>query len=311
MPDKIAKVTPLSHSEAERLLKLATRASVITAATLIITKLAAYVYTDSVSVLASLIDSFMDIGASMLNLAAVNYSLQPPDEEHRFGHGKAESLAGLAQGTFIAGSGVFLIVHAIERLYRPTPVQGLEVGVGVMVFAILATLLLIAIQQHVVKKTGSTAIKADSIHYRADVLTNGAIIAALLLSKFGWSGVDPLFAMVIAVYILYSAWGVGSEAFHDLLDRELSDEFRERIVAIATSHEDVYGVHELRTRLSGRTEFIQMHLELNDLLPLIEAHRIADEVEQMIITAIPTSDVVIHQDPVGLVGREGHETPGE
>lgn len=306
MAQQVAPNETISTADAERLLKLATRASVFTAGLLIVTKLIAYLYTDSVAVLASLLDSLMDIGASMLNLAAVHYSLQPPDSEHRFGHGKAESLAGLAQATFIAGSGAFLIVHAVERFYRPATLEGVELGIGVMVFAIVATLLLIAIQQYVVRKTGSTAIKADSIHYRADVLTNGAIIVALVLTDLGWGGSDPLFALGIAGYILYSAWQVGAEAFNDLMDRELPEETRQRIIHLATAHPRVYGVHDLRTRLSGRTEFIQLHLELDDHLPLMEAHRIADEVEQAILQALPSADVVIHQDPIGVVGKEGH-----
>jgi len=292
---------PVSQAEQERLLRLATYASVVVATLLIFAKLAAYWYTSSVSVLASLIDSLMDAGASTINLFAVRYALSPPDSEHRFGHGKAESVAGLAQATFIAGSGLFLILESVERLLRPQPLAAFGIGLSVMVFAVIATLILIAIQQHVIRRTNSTAIKADSLHYKTDLLTNGVIIAALLLSQLGWVGVDPIFAIAIAGYILYSAWGIGKEAFHDLLDRELPDEKRELIIQIAKAHPKVRGMHDLRTRLSGRTEFVQMHLELDDHLPLVEAHAIADEVENNIKTALPSSDVVIHQDPVSSV----------
>lgn len=291
----------ITQEEQKRLLKLATYASVIVAAILIIAKLIAYWYTSSVSVLASLVDSLMDIGASMINLLAVNYALSPPDEEHRFGHGKAESVAGLAQATFIAGSGLFLILEAIERLTHPQPIEELGIGLGVMIFAIVATLILIAIQHYVIRRTNSSAIKADSLHYKTDLLTNGAIIVALLLTQIGWEGIDPMFAIAIAFYILYCAWGIGKEAFHDLLDHELPEEKRELIIQIAKSHPKVLGLHDLRTRLSGRTEFIQMHLELCDTLPLVEAHAIADEVELTIKKALPSSDVVIHQDPVSSV----------
>ena len=294
----------ISPTESERLLKLATRASVATAAILIIAKLAAYWQTGSVSILASLVDSLMDVGASIINLLAVSYALAPPDKEHRFGHGKAESLAGLAQATFIAGSGLFLILESIDRLIKPQPIEAFDVGLGVMIFSVIATLILIAIQGHVINKTNSAAIRADALHYKTDLLTNGAIIVALLLSQFGWLGVDPLFALAIAAYILYSSWEIGSEAFHDLLDRELSEEKRKLIIDITRTHPKVRGLHDLRTRLSGRTEFIQMHVELDDELPLIEAHKIADEVEEKIMQAIPSADVVIHLDPISAVNLD-------
>jgi len=212
-----------------RLLRLATNASVATAAILIAGKLVAWAMTGSVSVLASLVDSMMDVAASLINLFAVRYALMPADHEHRFGHGKAESLAGLAQTTFIAGSAVFLILQAFDRLLHPRPLEDVGVGVGVMVFAILATLALLILQRHVIRVTGSTAIRADALHYTTDVLTNASIIIALLLSGYGWPGIDALFALGIAVYILYSAWHIGHEAFQLLMDRELPDEQRQRI----------------------------------------------------------------------------------
>ncbi len=292
---------PVSKTESERLLKLATRASVTTAIILIIAKLVAYWQTDSVGILASLVDSLMDAGASIINLLAVGYALAPPDAEHRYGHGKAESLAGLAQATFIAGSGLFLILEAIQRLITPQPIEAFGIGLGVMAFSVFATLILIAIQRHVINKTHSAAIRADALHYKTDLLTNTAIIAALLLSQLGWLGTDPLFALAIAAYILYSSWKIASEAFNDLLDHELSDNTRQQIIEITKGHPDVRGMHDLRTRLSGRTEFIQLHLELDDEIPLIEAHDIADQVEAKIIKTIPTADVVIHLDPVSAV----------
>ena len=293
--------TPISKAETERLLKLATHASVITASLLIVAKTGAYWFTDSVSVLASLIDSLMDAGASLVNLLAVRYALAPPDNEHRYGHGKAESVAGLAQATFIAGSGLFLIIQSLERLVHPQPIEQLQVGLWVMGFAIVATAILMAIQYYVIRRTHSTAIRADALHYKSDLLTNTAIIAALLLSQIGWFGVDPVFALAIAAYVLYSAWEIGSEAFHDLLDHELPDEKRAVILQIAKDQQGVLGVHDLRTRLSGRTEFVQMHLELPDHLPLVNAHAIADSVEKKIKKALPAADVVIHQDPISSV----------
>lgn len=293
--------TPIAKAKIERLLKLATYASVFTALLLIAAKTAAYWYTDSVSVLASLIDSLMDAGASLINLLAVHYALAPPDKEHRYGHGKAESVAGLAQATFIAGSGIFLIIQSVERLINPKPIMDLEIGLWVMGFSIVATTILMFFQHYVIRRTQSTAIRADALHYKSDLLTNAAIIVALLLSQIGWLGVDPIFALAIAAYVLYSSWQIGSDAFHDLLDHELPDEKRKLILDIARSQPGVLGVHDLRTRLSGRTEYIQMHLELPDDLRLIQAHAIADVVEKAIKKSFPTADVVIHQDPISTV----------
>jgi ferrous-iron efflux pump FieF len=283
-----------------RLLRLATNASVATAAILIAAKLVAWVMTGSVSVLASLVDSMMDVAASLINLFAVRYSLMPADHEHRFGHGKAESLAGLAQTTFISGSAVFLILQSVDRLLHPRPLEDVGIGVGVMVFAILATLALLILQRHVIRVTGSTAIKADALHYTTDVLTNVSIIIALLLSGFGWQGVDALFALGIAAYILYSAWHIGHEAFQLLMDRELPDDQRQRIREAAHSHGQVRGIHDLRTRRSGHDIFIQMHLELDDELTLFDAHGIADEVEARIREIHPEADILIHTDPHSL-----------
>jgi ferrous-iron efflux pump FieF len=283
-----------------RLLRLATYASVATAAILITGKLVAWLITGSVSVLASLVDSMMDVAASLINLFAVRYALMPADHEHRFGHGKAESLAGLAQTTFIAGSAVFLILQAFDRLLHPRPLQEVGIGVGVMVFAILATLALLILQRHVIRVTGSTAIKADALHYTTDVLANASIIIALLLSGFGWPGIDALFALGIAAYILYSAWHIGHEAFQLLMDRELPDEQRQRIRQAALADGRVHGVHDLRTRRSGHDIFIQMHLVLDDELSLFDAHQIADEVEASIRKIHPEADILIHKDPHSL-----------
>jgi ferrous-iron efflux pump FieF len=281
-----------------RLLRRATYASVATASVLIAGKLLAWFLTGAVSVLASLIDSLMDVAASIINLVAVRYALMPADKEHRFGHGKAEALAGLAQATFIAGSAVFLILHALDRLLHPEPLQDIAVGVSVMAFAIVATLALIIYQRYVVRHTGSTAIRADSLHYVSDLFTNISIIVALALESFGWSGMDPVFGTGIAGYILYSAWRIGREAFQLLMDRELPDEDRERILQIALAHEQVHGLHDLRTRRSANVEFIQLHIELDGDLVLHKAHAIADEVEANIRAAFPAADVIIHQDPV-------------
>lgn len=279
------------------LLKLASVASVITASFLIVAKLAAWYVTGSVSMLASLVDSVMDSIASLINLFAIRYSLQPADAEHRFGHGKAEPLAGLAQAAFIAGSAVFLIFHAVDRLRFTHQIEQVGIGIAVMVLAIVLTLVLLAIQRYVIQRTNSTAIRADSLHYMTDLLTNMSILLALYLTTLGWSWADPVFAIAVAIFIFYSAFKIGHEAFQQLMDRELPDEILEQIQATAMSHKAVMGTHELRTRQSGHTRFVQMHLELDENLSLKEAHKIADEVEFEIKEFLHGAEVIIHQDP--------------
>jgi ferrous-iron efflux pump FieF len=293
--------------EISQLLRLATWASVGTAALLIVAKLTALLATGSVSVMASLIDSLMDAGASLVNLLAVRYSLQPPDSKHRFGHGKAESLAGLGQSAFIAGSAVFLSLHGIDRLLHPQPLTQIGAGIAVMIFAMVATGALLTLQHHVIRRTQSTAIRADALHYATDLATNGATLVALALAALGWSGLDPLFALVIAAYILYSAYRIGADAVDLLMDRELAEEERARILQVAGAVAGVLGIHELRTRRSGQVPVIQLHVELEDELPLIEAHRISSAVEDAIRALYPQADVTIHQDPVslGLEATEG------
>jgi ferrous-iron efflux pump FieF len=287
----------IDPARAGRLLRLATYASVATASVLIAGKLAAALMTGSVSVLASLVDSMMDVAASLINLLAVHYSLQPPDREHRFGHGKAEPLAGLAQAAFIAGSAVFLILHAVDRLLHPQPMNDALIGVGVLLFAIAATVLLLAFQHYVIRRTDSTAIRADALHYATDLLTNTATLLALGLAMLDWPLADPVFAIGIALYILYSAGHIGHEAIQLLMDRELPPEVHGRVREIARSHPRVRGIHDIRTRRSGQIYFIQLHLMLDDQMPLVEAHRVADEVEAAIVAAFPNADVLIHEDP--------------
>ncbi len=284
-----------------RLMRLATYASIITAIILIVAKLAAWLWTDSISILASLIDSCLDALASFINLLAVHHALTPADREHRFGHGKAESLAGLGQSMFIAGSACFLLLQAAGRFIHPQPVHVASIGIIVMIFSIIATLVLMMIQHHAIKHSASTAIRADYLHYSTDLIVSISVIAALVLASWGWSGFDALFAIGIVAYILYSSWGIASEAIQHLMDHELPDTDRKRIYDIIISQEHVKGMHDLRTRRGGTTAFIQFHLELNDELTLFHAHTISDAVEASIRNIYPDSEIIIHEDPASLV----------
>ncbi|HDS8281156.1 TPA: CDF family cation-efflux transporter FieF [Klebsiella variicola] len=280
-----------------RLVSRAAIAATAMASALLLIKIFAWWYTGSVSILAALVD----IAASLTNLLVVRYSLQPADEEHTFGHGKAESLAALAQSMFISGSALFLFLTGIQHLVRPEPLQAAGVGVVVTLIALFSTLALVTFQRWVVRKTQSQAVRADMLHYQSDVMMNGAILVALGLSWYGWHRADALFALGIGIYILYSALRMGYEAVQSLLDRALPDEERQDIITIVTAWPGIRGAHDLRTRQSGPTRFIQIHLEMEDNLPLVQAHVIADQVEQAILRRFPGSDVIIHQDPSSVV----------
>jgi ferrous-iron efflux pump FieF len=288
-------------TEKKRLLKRATLASLATVCILIVVKLAAWLVTGSVSILASLVDSLMDSAASFVNLLAVRYSIMPADSEHRFGHGKAEPLAGLIQAGFICGSALFLVFHAIDRLRHPSPLESLEVGLAVMLFATVLTGALVFFQRYVIKHTQSTAIKADSLHYQADLLTNVTIMIALVLSNYGMGWADGIFAIGVAVYIFHSAISIGHTSFQQLMDRELPDDVKQQILDVALANPNVRGVHDFRSRQSGQIKFIQLHIEMDDDLRLVESHAIADEVEAAICEAFPDSEVIVHQDPVSLI----------
>ena len=277
-----------------------------TATVLFAVKLGAWFLTGSVSLLASLVDSLMDVLASGINLLAVRWSLAPPDNEHRFGHGKAESLAGLGQAAFIAGSALFLSIQAVDRLLQPVALERLDLGIWVMVFSIVATLALIVLQRYVIGRTGSLAIRADSLHYVSDLLTNLGILVALALVTAGWLWADAVVGLAVAAYIAWSAVRIGLDSVHMLMDRELPDEEKQRILEIAGGHPEVAGFHDLRTRQAGHVRFIQIHLELRPDMPLVRAHAVADRVAAEIRAAFPGADVIIHQDPAGLPepGRE-------
>ncbi|WP_300521205.1 cation diffusion facilitator family transporter [Alcanivorax sp.] len=292
-----------------RLLMVAALSSIITALLLIAAKTAAWLMTGSVSLLASLVDSVMDSLASLINFFAIRYSLVPPDEEHRFGHGKAEALAGLGQAVFIAGSSIFLIQQSALKLMDPQPIEQNAVGVAVMVFSIVLTFGLLLIQKFVVRETGSTAIEADSLHYLSDLSVNAGIILVLVVSQYGFLWLDGAVGLVIALFILYSAWSIAGESIQLLLDREIPGDVRDVLGAIVAEHPQALGFHDLRTRQSGRTQFIQLHVDMDQNLSLREAHDLAERIELRIRQAYPAADVIIHQDPVAVGPSVSVQTP--
>ena len=276
-------------------------ASVAVSLFLVVIKTFAYFASHSVAMLASLADSALDLFASSLNILAIHSALTPADAEHRFGHGKAEPLAGLAQGAFIGASALFLILQSAQRIITPEPLDNSVPALVVMGISIFVTILLVLYQRHVVAKTGSLAVEADTTHYASDLATNLGVIAALVLVTWlNWTLADPLIALGVAGVMLFTAFGVGRQSFHQLMDRELPDEDRARILRIARNHPAVRDVHDLKTRAAGLSTFIQLHLALDPAMPLSQVHVISDAVEQALRSAFPGAEVIIHQDPAGL-----------
>jgi len=284
-----------------RLMRQATLFSVAVAVVMVGLKLAAWILTGSVALLSTLIDSTLDGLSSLVNFLAIRHALEPADHDHRFGHAKAEPLAGLAQSAFIGGSALFLIGEAAQRLFEPDQIGNAEFGVVVMVIAIVVTLALVMFQKFVIARTGSLAISADHLHYTGDLMMNGAVIVSLLLSSMlGFTLADPLFAIGIACYLIWGAWQIGLRSYDLLMDKEMPDEQRRRIEAICLAQPGIRGVHDLRTRSAGLAEFIQVHVTMDPAITLLQAHHISESVETALRDAFPSADVIIHQDPDGV-----------
>lgn len=280
---------------------MATIASVSVASLLTLAKLGAWLLTGSIAILSGALDSLMDLLGSAIILYAVLHAARPADAHHRYGHGKAEPLAGLALSAFVGGSGLLVLIFAVDRLIHPVKVQSTAVGLAVIGFSIALSLGLVVFQRHVARVTRSAAIAADSLHYMSDLLINLAVVAMLL--AYRWTDLvwlDPLVALLIAGYLGFGAWRIGRRCLDMLMDRELPLGDRERIEDIVRSVDDVRGIHDLRTRSSGPARFVEFHLEMDGKLRLSDAHAVAHTVESALMTAFPGADVVIHQEPEGL-----------
>lgn len=279
----------------------AARLSILAAAFLIALKGGTGWLTGSISVWASLLDSAMDIFASTINYFAVRAAARPPDEDHLYGHGKAESLAGLFQSAVICVSGLFLISEAVNRLVAPRETSHEWVGVATMVVAAGVSVLLVARLRRVAAETDSPALGADAVHYATDVYTNGAALAALLaVALTGWQLADPLISLVISSYIIWSAVRVARDSVDVLMDRRLPIEVDEAVASVVGRfrEEGVRGFHDLRTRRSGSHKFIDLHLEVRRDMSLQEGHDLSVRVLRSIEAEIPRSRVQIHTDPV-------------
>ena len=284
-----------------RLNRLAATASLATAILLTTAKLVAAIVSDSLAMLASMIDSLADIAGSAITFIAIRISQQPPDRSHRYGHGKAESLSALAQASLVMGSAVFVLIGAADRLANPRMIDPGAFPIVVLLGAIAATLCLVTFQQWVVNRTSSTAIAADRLHYTADFATNILVLLTLLATtRFGIFWLDPLAAILVALYLAWQAYKIGKRAVDTLMDRELGPADRARIEALVLAHPDVQDCHDLRTRQAANTTFIELHIELDPKMTIRRAHHVTDALEASLNKAFGDAEIIIHQEPAGL-----------
>jgi ferrous-iron efflux pump FieF len=275
-------------------------ASVSMALFLVSLKIWASWETSSIAMLGSLADSALDIIASVVTLISVRLAAQPADEKHSYGHGKAEALAALFQGGIIIASAIAIAWRGIMGLSNPVVPQAPELGIGVSLVAMATTFALISYQRFVVARTGSVAIHADHVHYSSDLLLNASVIAALVLDVWvGWRQADPLFGIAIAVWLLWQVREIWSHAIDQLMDKEWPDEKRQRFLAVAESHPELRGIHDMRTRSSGAHDFVQFHVWVDPKMTVLDAHRVMDEVEDRLMKEFPGTEVLIHPDPEG------------
>lgn len=284
--------------------RLAAIFSTSVALLLVVIKLYAWLVTDSSAMLASTTDSILDLFASVMNIVILRFALAPADKEHSFGHGKAESLAGLVQAAFVLGSAIILIFSGMSRLINPQFIVKSEVAIWVTVAAIVLTLLLVVFQRFVIKKTGSIIISGDALHYQSDLFLNLGVLAAIFLSQGIWLQADGAFTIAVAIYLLIGAGKIIFQSVGQLMDRELADEDLMKIKDIVMTNNQARGIHELRTRQAGAQRFIQFHLELDDDLSLYEAHAIGDQIEARLLEAFEPCEIFIHHDPSSVVKNE-------
>jgi len=283
---------------AEKLIKQAAYASIAVATLLLLSKLVVWSMSDSTSVLSSMLDSLMDIVASVVNFIAIRYALMPADDDHPFGHNKAEGIAALLQAAFICGSITVLLLHVFDRLMNPRELAALPESIGVMVFSALITVALVLYQRWVDARTGSLAVKADSQHYLGDILTNLAAAVALIGTALGWLWLDPAVALLIALVLLKSVHEIIVLALDVLMDKALEPEQEAQLEQIIMEQPEVRGFHNLKTRQAGTKQFIQLDLELDGEQSLSDAHRTGHKVHDAIHAHFPQAEIIIHQEPV-------------
>lgn len=287
---------------AEKLRRGAATASLATAVVLVSIKLVAVIVTGSVAILSTLLDSAADVVAAVVTVIGVRQAAKPADHKHRFGHGKADALSALAHGVFIAAAGFLITANAGRRLLvDPEPVAMPHIGLLAMFACFAITGLLVLYQRHVIRQAGSQAIRADCLNHTGDLLTMAAVFLSLVVSKVtGLLWVDPLAAVMIALWLFSNSARVTMSAIDELMDRELPAIYRKKVEALIADHPDVHDLHDLRTRGAGPTVFIDVHCEIDGRLSLEDVHKVMDEIEQKLEQRFPNAEIVIHPEPAGI-----------
>ncbi|MBA2466354.1 MAG: cation diffusion facilitator family transporter [Sphingomonas sp.] len=298
-------VSRATGAERASLASRAAVASVVMAVILLVAKGWAAAETGSTAMLGSLADTALDLIASIATLAGVTIAALPADREHRFGHGKAEALVALGQVVLIALSALWIAWRAIDRLINGGATEQMELGIGVSIFAIAGTMVLLAYQRRVIARTGSVAIRTDNVHYQSDLLLNCAVIAALLLDQAaGIRGADAAFGIAIASWLLLAGYRASSLAINQLMDHEWPEAERAAFLAAAAEYPELAGLHDLRTRTSGTHQFAQFHVWVPGGWTVREAHDRMDRVEADLQRRFPGTEFLIHLDPEGHTDRE-------
>lgn len=262
--------------------------------------------TGSAAMLGSLADTALDLVASVATLAGVWVAGQPADDNHRFGHGKAEALSALFQVVLIGVSAVVLAIHSAQQLVAGGRSEQAGEGIVVSAVAILGTLGLLAWQRHVIARTRSLAIATDHLHYQSDLILNVAVIVALALDQYaGFTRADPLFGLGIALWLGWGAWKASQEAIEQLMDHEWPEDKKARFIEVLAMHPELRGVHDLRTRTSGNQDFVQFHVWVDGNMTVTHAHKVMDEIEAKLKAQFPDVEILIHPDPEGHVGESG------
>ncbi len=285
-------------SKYARLVVMASLSSIMMALLLVIAKMLVWFFSNSITILASMTDSMMDLVTSVINYIAVRFAIKPPDEDHNYGHAKIEALAGLAQCAFISASAIFLLVSSINRYFNPVQLTNIDLGIYVTVLSLILTLFVVVFQTYVIKKTDSQIIAADRLHCQSDLYSNLAIIVSLLICSSGYEIADVIFALLITVYIAHGVYGIGVRSLNVLLDKKISNHLINDITSIMLATPGVLGLHEMRTRRVGNYIYIQVHMCIDRNISLEEAHAIASTAQKAVLCKYSQADILIHMDPV-------------
>lgn len=283
-----------------RLEKKATVVSTSVAGLLVLIKMTVGILSGSIAVLASAIDSFLDLTVSMFNYFALNRAEKAPDEDFNYGHSKIEPLAAVIEGTVISLSALFILYEALAKIARPSDLQYMNESIGVMLVSIVITAFLVIFLNHVANKTKNMVIKADALHYKTDLFSNSAVLLALALVAYtGEQLIDPILGVGIAIYMIYSAYPIIKEGLLMLLDASLPQEDMEAIKNVIKAEKTVTGHHFLKARESGSHIFISVHLVFNVSISLYDAHLISDKIEVKLKDLFEDKKVhiLIHMDP--------------